>query len=85
VAEVSNELLYEILRAMQARLAQVDGKADENKIDMMALRTQMNAINHNLLAIHQELGGVHTTLIRHEQRLDRIEHRLELHDAPALP
>ena len=51
---------------------------------MMALRTQMNSINHNLLSIHQELGGVHATLIRHEQRLDRIDNRLELSEAPAL-
>ena len=84
MADISNELIYEVLKSVQARLAQVDGKADENKSDMMALRTQMNSINHNLLSIHQELGGMHATLIRHEQRLDRIERRLELSDVPSL-
>jgi septal ring factor EnvC (AmiA/AmiB activator) len=83
MAEISNELIYEVLKSVQFRLAQVDGKADENKSDMMALRTQITSIHHDLLSIHHELGGVHATLIRHEQRLDRIERRLELSDAPA--
>lgn len=83
MADVTNELMYEVLKAIQARLEQVDGKADENKQDMQALRTQMLGIHHDLLSIHQELGGVHTTLVRHEARLDRIERRLGLIDAPA--
>ncbi|HEY8333251.1 MAG TPA: hypothetical protein VIQ05_05600 [Tardiphaga sp.] len=81
MAEISNELIYEVLKAVQARLAQVDGKADENKTDMMAMRSQMTAIHHGLLSIHQELSGVHATLIRHEYRLDHIERRLELSEA----
>jgi len=83
MAHIGNELLYEVLKSVQARLAQVDGKADENKSDMLALNTQMTSIHHDLLGIHHELGGVHATLIRHEHRLDRIERRLELNDAPA--
>jgi hypothetical protein len=27
--------------------------------------------------------GIHSTLVRHEGRLDRIDRRLELSDAPA--
>jgi hypothetical protein len=83
MADISNGLIYEVLKSVQARLVQVDGKADENKSDMLALRTQITSIHHDLLSIHHELGGVHGTLIRHEQRLDRIERRLELNDAPA--
>ncbi len=83
MAAVTNELKYEVLKAMQARLEQVDGKADESKHDMQALRTQILGIHHDLLGIHQELGGIHATLVRHESRLDRIERRLELSDAPA--
>jgi hypothetical protein len=81
MADISNELIYEVLKSVPARLTQVDGTADENKSDMLALRTQITSIHHDLLSIHHELGGVHGTLIRHEQRLDRIERRLELNDA----
>ncbi len=84
MAEVTNELMYEVLKAVQVRLEQVDGKADESKRDMQALRTEMLGIRQELLGIHQELGGIHATLIRHETRLDRIEQRLELSDAPSL-
>jgi len=83
MADVSSELMFEVLKAVQARLEQVDGKADENKQDMMAMRTQLVSIHHDLLSIHQELGGIHATLVRHESRLDRIERRLELTDSPA--
>jgi len=82
MADISGELIHEILKAIQARLEQVDGKVDENKHDMQSLRTQIVGIHHDLLSIHQELGGIHATLIRHEQRLDRIDRRLELNDAP---
>ena len=82
MAEVGNELIYEVLKSVQARLAQVDGKADENKSDMMAVRSQLTAVHHDLLSIHQEFSGVHATLIRHEQQLDRIERRFELSEAP---
>ena len=82
MAEVTNELMYEILKPVQARLEQLDGKADENKHDMQAVRSQILGLHHDLLSIHQELGGMHATSIRHENRLDRIERRLELSDAP---
>jgi predicted nucleic acid-binding Zn-ribbon protein len=84
MAEISNELLYEVLKSVQARVAQVDGKADENKGDMLALKYQITAIHQDLLGIHSELSSMHSTLIRHEHRLDRIEHRLELNEAPSL-
>lgn len=34
MAEVSTELLYEVLKSMQTRLAGVDGKIDELKHDI---------------------------------------------------
>jgi septal ring factor EnvC (AmiA/AmiB activator) len=67
--------MFEVLKSIQARLAQVDGKIDEMKQEMLALRTSQNAAR-------QEISGIHATLVRHEGRLDRIEHRLELSDAP---
>jgi hypothetical protein len=47
MADISNELIYEVLKSVQARLAQVDGKVDENKRDMMAVRTQITSIHHD--------------------------------------
>jgi septal ring factor EnvC (AmiA/AmiB activator) len=84
MADVTPELMFEILRSMQARLAQIDGKIDELKQEMQASRTSQNGIRQEITAIFQEIAGVHATLVRHETRLDRIERRFELNDAPTL-
>lgn len=73
--EVTNELMFEVLKAVQVRLAGVDGKIDELKQEMQAFRTHM-------IGLQQEICGIHSTLVRHETRLDRIERRLELADVP---
>ncbi|MBV9562890.1 MAG: hypothetical protein JOY90_20985 [Bradyrhizobium sp.] len=84
MAEVTAELMFEVLRSIQARLAQVDGKIDELKQEALALRTSQNGIRHEITSVFQEISGMHATLVRHEGRLDRIERRLELNDAPTL-
>jgi uncharacterized coiled-coil DUF342 family protein len=80
--DVTPDLMFEVLKSIQARLAQVDGKIDEMKQEMLALRTSQNAARQEITSVFQEISGVHATLVRHEGRLDRIEHRLELNDTP---
>ncbi|MGJ4926158.1 hypothetical protein ACQR1I_12615 [Bradyrhizobium sp. HKCCYLS2038] len=84
MAAITNELMYEVLKSIQARLAQVDGKIDELKLAEQAARTAQIALRQEITGIHQELSGIHATLVRHEGRLDRIERRLELNDVPSL-
>jgi septal ring factor EnvC (AmiA/AmiB activator) len=84
MAEVSNELMFEVLNSIQVRLAQVDGKIDELKYEVQASRTSQIALRQEITGIHQELSGIHATLVRHEGRLDRIERRLELSEVPTL-
>jgi septal ring factor EnvC (AmiA/AmiB activator) len=84
MADVTPELMFEVLMSVQARLAQVDGKIDELKQEMQASRTSQNGIRQEITSVFQEVSGVHATLVRHEGRLDRIETRLELNDAPTL-
>jgi septal ring factor EnvC (AmiA/AmiB activator) len=82
--DVTAELMFEVLNSVQARLAQVDGKIDEFKQEMQASRTSQNGIRQDITSVFQKISGIHATLVRHEGRLDRIEHRLELSDAPNL-
>jgi septal ring factor EnvC (AmiA/AmiB activator) len=84
MSEVTAELLFDVLMSVQARLAQVDGKIDELKQEMQASRTSQNGIRQEITSVFQEISGIHATLVRHEGRLDRIERRLELNDAPTL-
>src|SRR3954471_1014422 len=82
VTAISNELIYEVLKSVQFRLAQVDGKVDEVRQGMQALGTSQNAIRREIIGVHEETLGIHATLVRHEGRLDRIDRRLELSEAP---
>ncbi|SHN83212.1 hypothetical protein [Bradyrhizobium erythrophlei] len=84
MADVTPELMFEVWKSVQARLTQVDGKLDELKQEMQASRTAQNGIRQEITSVFEEISGVHKTLIRHEDRLDRIERRLELHDAPSI-
>jgi chromosome segregation ATPase len=76
MAEVTNELMYEILKQLQARMDSFDKKMDEIKSELQALR------NHSL-AMQQDVQNIYTILVRHDSRLDRIKQRLELREAPA--
>jgi septal ring factor EnvC (AmiA/AmiB activator) len=82
MADVTPDLVFEVLKPIQVRLAQVDGKIDELKQEMQASRTSQNGIRQEITSVFQEISGVHATLVRHEGRLDRIEQRLKLNDAP---
>ena len=84
MADVTLQLMFEVLKSVQARLTQVDGKIDELKQEMQASRTAQNGIRQEITSVFEEISGVHKTLIRHEDRLDRIEQRLELNDAPTI-
>ncbi len=84
MADVTPELMFEVLKSVQARLAQVDGKIDELKQETQASRTSQNGIRPEITSVFQETSGIHATLVRREGRLDRIENRLELNDAPTL-
>lgn len=81
MAGVTLELMFEVLKPLQARLAQVDGKIDELK-EIQASRTSQNGIRQEITSVFQEISGIHATLVRHEGHLDRIERRLELNEAP---
>ena len=82
MADVTAELMFEVVKSIQARLAQVDGKIDELKPEVQASRISQNGIRQEITSVFQEISGIHATLVRHEGRLDRIENRLELSDAP---
>lgn len=82
MADVTLELMFGVLKSLRARLAQVDGKIDELKQEIQASRTSQNGIRQEITSVFQEISGIHAALVRHEGRLDRIERRLELNEAP---
>ncbi|KEQ05989.1 MAG: hypothetical protein KJ947_15280 [Alphaproteobacteria bacterium] len=73
MAEVTNELMYELLKKLNARFDRVDSSLAE-------LRAEANSLRGTMIAIQQDVHNIYTTLSRHELRLDRIENRLELRE-----
>ncbi len=70
MAEVTADLMFEVLTSLRAWLARVDGKIEELKAEMQASRISQNAIRRNITGVFREISGVHATLVRHEGRLD---------------
>ena len=77
MAEVTNELLFEVLKQVQPRLDRMDYKLDE-------VKAELNALRGHQISMLQDIQNVYAILGRSDARLDRIERRLELSDTPVL-
>lgn len=77
MADVSNELIFEVLKQVQQRLDKVDPKVDE-------LKSEMNAMRGYLISMQQDVQNVYGILGRYDGLLEHIERRLELNDSPTM-
>ena len=73
MAEVTNELLYEVLKKIQEELAQL-------RIGQRTHGEEMSAMRGHLVAIQKDIHNLYDIGHDNGKRLDRIEHRLELRD-----
>ena len=73
MTNVSQELLHELLRHLRQRI----DKSDMTSRDVRAENTSLRRI---VTAHQQDIGDLYEVLHRIEDRLDRIEARLELRD-----
>ena len=71
MADVTNELIYEVLKQLQDRMSSFEKKLEEVKGELQALRIHS-------IAVRQDIQNIYATLVRHDGRLERIERRLEI-------
>ena len=71
MAEVTNDLLYEVLRFMQHDLGSVKADIRDVKGELQTMRTHMTGLG-------QDISNIYNILGRHDDRLARIETRLGL-------
>ena len=76
MADVKNELMYEILKQIQA---DVSGLKDAQR----EMNASLNALRTYAVALQQDTTNIYAILVRHEARLDRIERRLEISEVSA--
>jgi hypothetical protein len=74
MAQITNELIYEILKSLQA--------------DQIEIKTTLADHTHQLIRVHEEINALRGDDLRRESlqaqmdtRLQRIENRLNLTDA----
>ncbi|MBK3665934.1 hypothetical protein JJE66_32530 [Bradyrhizobium diazoefficiens] len=75
MVEVSNELIFEVLKQVQQRIDRIDHKIDE-------IKSELNALRGHQISMQPDLQNVYGILGRSDVRLDHIERRLELSDVP---
>ena len=73
MAEISSDLIYEILKNIQSRVTNVELVTIEHS-------QSSNAIRGHMSSIQTDVNNVYAVLSRIDQRLDRIERRLELRE-----
>jgi hypothetical protein len=83
MAEVTNELMYEVLKAMQARLSNIEHKLGEVESRIIAFDGRIQGLRYEIGAGQTDLANIYGTLGHIDDRLIRIEHRLELTGHPA--
>jgi hypothetical protein len=76
MAEVTSDMILEILKALQRDSGEVKGNIGD-------IKAELDAIRGHLISLQQDVHNVYGILGRHDLHLERIERRLELNDAPA--
>ncbi|MFN3546307.1 MAG: hypothetical protein ACK4U0_02350 [Mesorhizobium sp.] len=73
MAEATNELMYELLKSLQHDIRLLKDGQGEIKQELISIRGHM-------ISVQQDIHNIYGVLARHDQRLDRIEQRLELRE-----
>ena len=73
MAEVTNELTLEVLNQLQARMGTMEAGERDVKQELISIRGP-------LVSIQTDIHGVYEKLDRREDRMERIERRLELRE-----
>lgn len=70
MAEVTNELIYEVLKNLQFEVRSLKDGQSEIKQELISIRG-------HILSVQNDVHNIYGILGRHDDRLDRIERRLE--------
>jgi archaellum component FlaC len=76
MAEVTNELMYELLKRIQGRLDRIED-------GMREINGQLNAMRDHMVGQQKDTQNIYNKLVGHELRLERIERRRDLIGEPA--
>jgi hypothetical protein len=81
MTEITNQLMYEVLKSVQAQVAIIREDMDSIKMRLTSQDSRLGHILHAIGDLHTDIAEVSGRMDRLESRLGRVETRLELHDA----
>ncbi|MFI0847246.1 hypothetical protein [Mesorhizobium sp. IMUNJ 23232] len=73
MAEVTNELIFEVLKSLQHEVRLLKDGQGEIKQELISIRG-------HILSMQNDIHNIYGMMARHDARLDRIERRLELRE-----
>ncbi|MBX3567598.1 MAG: hypothetical protein KF914_06040 [Rhizobiaceae bacterium] len=71
--EVTNELMYELMKRMHHDLSEL-------RMDVGEVKREINVIRGHIVSIQTDIHNIYGVLARHDDRLERIERPLELRE-----
>jgi hypothetical protein len=74
MAVITNELMYDVLKSVQAQVAVI-------REDVTTIKARMTSVDQRLGIIHTDMALSSERMDRIESRLGRVENRLNLSDA----
>jgi hypothetical protein len=73
VAEISNELIYEVLKSVQQHMTNLEDKVTDLNSQFIAMRQHMTAVQGDVNNIYVKAGSIESRLARIERRLDIVD------------
>jgi len=71
MAQVTNELIYEVLKFIRNRITNIENGVREVRQELIAIRGHLNAVQTDIANLYSGQNKI-------ESRLERIERRLNL-------
>lgn len=78
---ITNELMYEVLKKIQADVAHIKDRVDDHDEQFIAMREQLHSLQRDIHNVQGDILRVDKQIVPIGHRLERIERRLELADA----
>lgn len=76
MADITNELIFEVLMQNQLGLTNVENRQIDTSAQLVAIRSHLGAIQG-------DVSNIYTSLAHLDERVTRIERRLDIADQPA--
>jgi len=77
MADINNELMYDVLKKVQSSITKLDTKLDSNQ---RQTNERLSAIEHHMAGFMTSVNFYDEEIVAIKDRLEKLEKRLELTD-----